>query len=86
MRSPLDSRQLTALPDDVLARWADAYANSCNAPALAQVQREQARRRQLVAHYAATLALIEANPHNMPPAAQAKARAACERQMALVGA
>lgn len=44
MRSPLDSRQLTALPDDVLARWADAYANSCNAPALAQCQAELARR------------------------------------------
>lgn len=42
---PLDPRQLEQLSDDRLARWADAYADSCNLPALNQVVAEQARRR-----------------------------------------
>lgn len=42
---PLDPDQLAALADDRLERWAEAYGNSCNLPALAQVHAEQARRR-----------------------------------------
>jgi hypothetical protein len=42
---PLDPDQLAALADDRLRRWAEAYGNSCNLPALAQVHAEQARRR-----------------------------------------
>jgi hypothetical protein len=44
MRQPLDPAQLRDLPDDRLARWADAYADSCNLAALEQVQAEMDRR------------------------------------------
>lgn len=44
MRRPLDPDQLAALDDDRLERWAEAYGNSCNLEALAQVHAEQARR------------------------------------------
>ena len=52
MLPALTPAQLAGLSDDVLARWADGYANSFNAQALAQVQAEPGRRaaaRQLVA-------------------------------------
>jgi hypothetical protein len=44
-RLPLDPDQLAALADDKLERWAEAYGNSCNLEALAQIHAEQTRRR-----------------------------------------
>lgn len=40
----LDSLQLERLSDSTLAAWVEAYADSRNWPALAQVQVEVARR------------------------------------------